>query len=96
MVSILNRIVAGAVVALLWGTAAFASCTGQLTPGEVCGVAGSSNAVPSGASLSSILDRNFGAPSPQGSIVNRGSSLWSATVTPVGWCERFAFKRGLN
>ena len=51
MVSILNRLVAGAAVALLWGTAAFASCTGQLTPGEVCGVAGSSNAVPSGASL---------------------------------------------
>lgn len=76
----------GVALALTLGLSADAwaqSCSGQFAAGFACGNSSGSKAPPSAQSLSSLLDRNFGAPSLQGSILNRGSSLWLSTQTPV-------------
>src|ERR1035437_8767555 len=62
---------------------AYAVCTGQFPAGWVCGNSGGSQAVPSPKTLTSILDRNFGAPSAQGTLLARGASTWGATATPI-------------
>lgn len=72
------------VLAIVLAPSAFAqSCTGQFPSGNICGVAGASQAPAGSSTVTSILDRNFGAPSAQGTILNRGASLWGATVSPV-------------
>lgn len=72
-------------VALLVGlpTSSWAACTGQFQSGQVCGNATAGTHDPTGTALSPLLDSAFGAPSAQGTILNRGASLWSATTTPV-------------
>ena len=77
------RLLAIVGAAVLVPTIAWSQCSGQFTAGQVCGVSGSAQAQPRGALLSPLLDRNFGAPSAQGTILNRGVSAWSATSGPV-------------
>ena len=80
--AMIRTVIAGALIALAYPIEATAqSCNGQYAAGQVCGNSGSSLGLPSAQSLSPLLDRNFG--SSQGSILNRGSSLWSATQSPV-------------
>lgn len=80
----LSGLVAMLVTALVaFSDPAYSDCTGQFSAGQTCGNAGASNAPPSASLLSPLLDRNFGAPSPQGTILNRGATLWSATRAPV-------------
>lgn len=64
---------------------ASAQCSGgaQFQPGKLCGNSGAALALPGPQSLSPIIDRNFGAPSAQGTILNRGASTWSATAQPI-------------
>ena len=62
---------------------AYAVCTGQFPAGWICGNSGGSQVVPSPKALTSILDRNFGAPSAQGTLLARGASTWGATATPI-------------
>lgn len=85
MVLIMRRIgfLFAALLAFGWPGEAWASCNGQFTAGQVCGNSGASQIVPGPASLSSLLDRNFGAPSTVGAMLNRGMTLWSATTTPT-------------
>lgn len=68
---------------LLPGSAYAQSCNGQFAAGQVCGNPNSSLGLPSAGLLSPLIDRNFGAPSAQGTILNRGVSAWSATINPV-------------
>lgn len=56
-------------------------CGGQFSSGRVCANAGASQGLPSATTLSSLLDRNFGT--TQGTVLNRGASLWTATVSPI-------------
>jgi len=72
-----------AALLMLGSTSAFAQCSGQPTPGYVCGNSAASVGLPSFGTQSSLLDRGFGGPSLQGQILNRGASLWSATSTPT-------------
>lgn len=62
---------------------AHSQCSGQPGSGLICGNDGSAIALPGWKTQTSILDRNFGAPSAQGSVLNRGASVWSATSTPI-------------
>ena len=83
----MRKILSAAAVAL-WlfvpGTQSAAqSCSGQFQAGQVCGNSGASQAPPGANTLSPLLDRNFGAPSASGTILNRGASVWSATATPT-------------
>lgn len=71
-----------ALVAALWPAAAFSQCTGNPAAGRLCGNSASSPTIPGWQTMTSMLDRNFGAPSTQGTVLNRGTSLWSATATP--------------
>jgi hypothetical protein len=64
-------------------TTAYAQCTGQFVPGGVCGNPNATQGQPSAGVLSPLIDRNFGAPSAQGTVLNRGASNWGATITPV-------------
>jgi len=57
------------------------SCSGQYAAGQVCGNSGSAKGLPSAQALSPLVDRNFG--SGQGTILNRGTSTWGATATPI-------------
>jgi hypothetical protein len=69
--------------ALALGTLdAQAQCSGQPASGRLCGNNTGSATLPGWQTMSSMLDRNFGAPSTQGQILNRGASLWSATAAP--------------
>src|SRR5271156_3921269 len=71
-------------VMALWGVpvAAFAQsgCGGQALSGLVCGNPGASTAPPGFSAITSLLDRGFG--STQGTILNRGASLWTETAVP--------------
>lgn len=64
-------------------SAAYSQCSGQFQAGLLCGNTGASLALPGPSTVSAILDRNFGAPSTRGMMLNRGTSLWSATIAPV-------------
>lgn len=79
MVSV--RIIVAFAALLLFGGAAHAQCNGQFASGYLCGNVGASQAQPHPADLNDFLDRNF-APA-QGTILNRGLAVWSATATPV-------------
>lgn len=68
---------------LAWSPVAFGQCTGQAQPGQTCGNPGATRAPPSLTGLSGLLDRNFGAPSAQGTMLNRGVGAWVATVAPT-------------
>src|ERR1700678_3392813 len=59
------------------------NCTGQPASGRLCGNNAASTGLPGWQTMTSMLDRNFGAPSVQGTMLNRGASLWSATATPA-------------
>jgi len=78
-----RSIIFAAVAAFMFPVVAQADCSGQYAAGQVCGNSGAALGLPTAQGLSPILDRNFGAPSAQGTMLNRGASLWSATPTPV-------------
>jgi len=83
VVRILKRLGLAAGALLISATAAFSACTGQFPNGYLCGNAKGSQTDPTGSPASALLDAAFGNPSPVGSILNRGSSNWSATINPV-------------
>src|ERR1700677_839857 len=59
------------------------NCTGQPASGRLCGNNAASTGLPGWQTMTSMLDRNFGAPSVQGTILNRGALVWSATSSPI-------------
>ena len=63
-------------------SSAFSQCQGNPPAGRICGNGTAAAGLPSWYTMSIMLDRNFGAPSAQGTMLNRGASLWSATATP--------------
>jgi hypothetical protein len=85
---------AAALALSAWSMAkpALAVCTGQFPAGWVCANSGGSQVVPSPQPLTSILDRNFGAPSAQGSLLYRGASAWLAL--PPGTSGQFLKTQG--
>lgn len=78
----LKSIVMGLLLTLLATSSAFAQCSGNPAPGRLCANVGASSTLPTWATMTSALDRNFGAPSGEGSILNRGASSWSSTRSP--------------
>lgn len=64
-------------------SSAFSQCQGNPPAGRICGNGTAAAGLPSWYTMSIMLDRNFGAPSAQGTMLNRGASLWSATATPT-------------
>lgn len=67
---------------VIGASSANAQCSGNPPAGRLCGNNTASPTLPGWQTMSSMMDRNFGAPSVQGTILNRGASLWSATATP--------------
>jgi hypothetical protein len=65
------------------GAWAQTGCQGQPAAGGTCGNPNATAGLPSWATMTALLDRNFGGPSTQGTMLNRGASVWSATATPV-------------
>ena len=57
------------------------NCSGQAGSGTVCGNPNASTGLPSWATHTALLDRAFGTTS--GTILNRGSSVWTETSTPT-------------
>lgn len=57
------------------------NCNGQFAAGQMCGNNTGSQGSMRGGSLSSFLDQNFGT--TQGTMLDRGASVWSATVNPI-------------
>lgn len=57
------------------------NCTGQPLPGLVCGNPNASQGLPSWATQTALLDQAFGT--TQGTILNRGASVWAETSQPV-------------
>jgi hypothetical protein len=78
----MRKLLLVAFIFVLSPSGAFAQCSGQPGAGLLCSNPTASNTLPTWATQSAVLDRNFGAPSTQGTILNRGASLWSATATP--------------
>jgi hypothetical protein len=79
---LLKAIVIG--LALAFGSSAvYAQCTGQPPSGRLCANGTGSGGLPSWYTQSVVLDVNFGNPSVQGTILNRGASLWSSTSSPA-------------
>src|ERR1700677_5249150 len=72
----------GLLLTLASASGAFAQCSGHPSTGRLCGNNAASTGLPGWQTMTSMLDRNFGAPSVQGTILNRGASVWSATATP--------------
>ena len=70
-----------AVIAACSGFAAVAQCSGQPAAGLVCGNPNAATGLPLFVSQTSLLDRAFGT--TQGTILNRGASVWSETSTPT-------------
>jgi hypothetical protein len=64
------------------GVWAQTGCQGQPAAGGICGNPNATAGFPSWATMTALLDRNFGGPSTQGTMLNRGASVWSATTTP--------------
>lgn len=83
MVRILKRLGLALGVLLFSAIAAQCACTGQFPNGYFCGNAKGSQIDPTGTAPSPMLDAGFGHPSPVGSVLNRGSSVWSATINPI-------------
>jgi hypothetical protein len=65
------------------GAWAQTGCQGQPAAGGTCGNPAATAGLPSWATMTALLDRNFGGPSTQGTMLNRGASVWSATATPT-------------
>jgi hypothetical protein len=65
------------------GAWAQTGCQGQPAAGGTCGNPNATAGLPSWATMTALLDRNFGGPSVQGTMLNRGASVWSATATPT-------------
>ena len=65
------------------GAWAQTGCQGQPAAGGTCGNPAATAGLPSWATMTALLDRNFGGPSTQGTVLNRGASVWSATATPT-------------
>lgn len=82
MMKLLRSAVVGFLL-LAPSVAAAQSCSGQFQSGLLCGNSGAGPGLPSAQSMTALLDRNFGGPSAQGTMLNRGASAWSATRTPV-------------
>lgn len=78
----IKSLVLGLLLAVGASSSAFSQCSGNPAAGLLCGNNSASATLPGWKSLTSMLDRNFGAPSLQGSILNRGASNWSSTRTP--------------
>lgn len=68
---------------VLGSSSAYSQCSGNPAAGRLCGNASASATLPGWQTMTSMLDRNFGAPSTQGTILNRGASVWSATASPT-------------
>jgi hypothetical protein len=68
---------------VLGSSSAYSQCSGNPPAGRLCGNNTASPTLPGWQTMTSMLDRNFGAPSIQGTILNRGASLWSATASPI-------------
>src|SRR5260221_308138 len=64
----------------LVSSSSYAQCSGQPTSGLVCGNPSASTTFPIWATQSALLDRGFST--TQGTILNRGVSLWAATSSP--------------
>ena len=79
----LKSIVIGLLLAIAASSSAFAQCTGNPPSGRLCANGAGAAGLPSWYTQSVVLDRNFGNPSVQGTMLNRGASLWSATATPT-------------
>ena len=62
-------------------TAAYSQCSGQPASGFVCGNSAATQGLPGFFSQSVMLDRAFGT--TQGTVINRGSSVWAATAGPA-------------
>lgn len=56
------------------------NCSGQPLAGLVCGNPNASQGLPSWATQTALIDRAFG--STQGTVLNRGASVWAAVATP--------------
>lgn len=67
----------------LGSSPAFSQCSGQPPAGRLCANGTASGGLPGWYTQSAVLDRNFGAPSAQGTVLNRGASLWTATSSPI-------------
>jgi hypothetical protein len=80
---VIKKLLVGAALLASVVTVQAQSCTGQFSSGQVCGNATASKGLPSGQLLSPLFDANFGAPSQQGTTLNKGSSTWGATATPI-------------
>lgn len=78
----LASIALGLLLALGSVSGASAQCTGNPAAGRLCGNNTAAATLPGWQTMTSMLDRNFGAPSAQGTILNRGASLWAATSSP--------------
>ena len=78
----LRTIALAALLAVGASSSAFGQCSGNPPAGRICGNGTAAAGLPSWYTMSIMLDRNFGAPSAQGTMLNRGASLWSATATP--------------
>lgn len=78
----LKSIAFGALLALAASSSAFGQCAGNPAAGRLCGNSTAAPTLPGWQTMTSMLDRNFGGPSVQGTMLNRGASVWSATATP--------------
>lgn len=78
----LKSIAFGALLALAASSSAFGQCAGNPPAGRLCGNSTAAPTLPGWQTMSAMLDRNFGGPSVQGTMLNRGASFWSATATP--------------
>lgn len=66
---------------VLFASSAHAQCSGQPLSATVCGNPTAGVTLPSWATQTALLDRGFG--STQGTILNRGASVWAETSTPT-------------
>lgn len=79
----IRKLVFTIAITFLFSSPVWAACTGQFAPGQACGNPTSGSKDPTGVGLSPLLDRAFGAPSAQGTVLNRGASSWNSTATPI-------------
>lgn len=80
MIHYIKIIALTAFLAVLSSSGAYAQCSGQPGSGLVCGNSTASTTLPTWATQTALLDRAFG--SVQGTILNRGASVWAETPTP--------------
>lgn len=77
----LASIALGLLLAIGGTSAASAQCSGNPAAGRVCGNPTAAPTLPSWATQTALLDQAFGT--TQGTILNRGASVWAETSTPT-------------